>query len=217
MVPKLLLLNAEIDGLVDVKKANLEKIRKTYDAAIVAASRAGFVQDAALANERAGVCFLDLGDEFWAQTYIVRARSLCYDWGARGKVKAIVREHLKFFADEKTDQITKATDEDMSQSAASRSKLSSNTDTFVDDATPSSNFSRNASQKLSSRSTSHRGVQKFDPRVMERHGSVTFDPQQQGSSLHSFGDSGSFPLGAGDSGSFPLGTRVPTTTAKAHA
>mmetsp|Transcript_10194 Transcript_10194/g.14859 ORF Transcript_10194/g.14859 Transcript_10194/m.14859 type:complete len:175 (+) Transcript_10194:3301-3825(+) len=53
------------------------------------AGRSGFVHDQALANERAGIFFLETNDEFWASFYLSRARDLYRDWGAQAKVDSM--------------------------------------------------------------------------------------------------------------------------------
>jgi len=70
---KLLLLIADYNALREKKE---KSARKDYDAAIVAASRAAFIQNAALGNERAGLWFASRSDEngqYWAKVYIERA------------------------------------------------------------------------------------------------------------------------------------------------
>jgi len=81
----LLLMNAEYDSL---SKSN-EDVKRSFDLAISAAGRSGFVHDQALANERAGIFFLETNDEFWASFYLSRARDLYRDWGAQAKVDSM--------------------------------------------------------------------------------------------------------------------------------
>eukprot|EP00978_Attheya_sp_CCMP212_P037568 scaffold178671_cov68-Attheya_sp.AAC.2 len=57
-VHKLFLLNAEYDSL----KGKKNEVRMSYDKAISYESRAGFLQDTDLANERAGIFHIGLGD-----------------------------------------------------------------------------------------------------------------------------------------------------------
>jgi hypothetical protein len=61
--------------------AKPEDVRKAFDEAIKAAARLGFLHNQALANQRAGLYFLEQNDESWA-TYLSRARDLYCDWGA---------------------------------------------------------------------------------------------------------------------------------------
>lgn len=67
----LLLLEAENYSLK--KNADIAQVRQKYDEAISMSTRAGFVNDQALGNERAGLFFLKRGDLSWASTYIARA------------------------------------------------------------------------------------------------------------------------------------------------
>lgn len=84
-VHKLLLLEAEYASVNSGEKSKRDEIKKLYDSAISAASRSGFVHDAALANERAGIWFQSLDDDFWASSYLSRAHELYHEWGATAK------------------------------------------------------------------------------------------------------------------------------------
>lgn len=83
----LMLLRAE---LVAVTGANP---KKDYDLAISAAGRLGFLQMQALANERAGIFFLDHPESEHAEIYISRALDLYSQWGAIAKVKQMKRRY----------------------------------------------------------------------------------------------------------------------------
>lgn len=76
---------------------NHEKIRRAYDKAIASASRIGFSNDQALANEKAGTYFLeDVHGEtgtYWAQHYFESAYRLYHDWEAFGKSKDLQRKY----------------------------------------------------------------------------------------------------------------------------
>jgi len=80
----LLLLRAE---QLSLTSKSVDQVRKAYDSAVAAAGRLGFQQNQALANERAGIYFLDKGDSSWARTYLSRARELYEAWGSRSKLK----------------------------------------------------------------------------------------------------------------------------------
>jgi hypothetical protein len=67
-----------------------ENAKEAFDKAIAAASRAGFIQDAALGNELAGEHCLRLNDDFWSGLYFTRAYELYREWGAHLKAS-----HLK--------------------------------------------------------------------------------------------------------------------------
>ena len=84
------LLDAE---LLVVRKANASEVRDTYDRSIAMASRAGLVNDAALANERVGSYFLDKMDSHWASHYLTRAKELFDDWGASAKVHQMEKRY----------------------------------------------------------------------------------------------------------------------------
>lgn len=93
-VHKLQLLKAEYKAL---NGKDHDSVRHSYDAAISMASKAGFLQDSALANERAGLFFLQHGDEFWASVYLTRAHELYCEWGAQAKAGQIVSQHSAVF------------------------------------------------------------------------------------------------------------------------
>jgi hypothetical protein len=61
-------------------------VRRAFDDAIAVAARLGILSTQALANERAGVYFLEGGDQDWASTYFGRASLLYWEWGAKAKV-----------------------------------------------------------------------------------------------------------------------------------
>ena len=97
-VHKLWLLEAEYATLGGAKGSRREKIRSAYDSSISTASRAGFLHDAALANERAGIWFQTLGDNFWASSYLSRAYELYREWGAEAKADQLNRSRNLGFA-----------------------------------------------------------------------------------------------------------------------
>lgn len=94
-VHKLWILEAEYSTTLNVKKsrAQRDKIMRTYDTAVSAAARSGIIHDAALANERAGVWFKALGDEYWASSYLTRAHKLYHEWGARAKADHLLSQY----------------------------------------------------------------------------------------------------------------------------
>jgi hypothetical protein len=81
------LLEAEmafLDGRKDI--AN-----KMYQSSIVSAGRGAFVQDMALAHERAGFFHLEVdGDSYWAAHHFDRSIAAYRDWGAKAKVDQLV-------------------------------------------------------------------------------------------------------------------------------
>jgi hypothetical protein len=154
---KLMLLNAEFTAL-NVNDG--DRIRKMYDAAIVAASRSGFVHDAAIASQRAGMYCLDLGDTFWAAEYLTRALRLYSDWGAVGLVRALLPKYLPIL--EKEESVySEVTAEVLSFSAVPGTTTPHN---------PSGNGpARPLLQQGGRFSTSHRGVEHYDPGTARKH------------------------------------------------
>jgi hypothetical protein len=73
-----------------------EEVRKAFDQAISAASKTGFLQDAALANELCGEFFLKGEDLFWAKHYLTSAYNLYCDWGAGAKAAHLLRNRGAF-------------------------------------------------------------------------------------------------------------------------
>lgn len=65
-----------------------------YDEAIEAALEHGFIQDAALANERAGDFYQKQGKETIARSYRLEAYHLYRRWGAEGKAKRLRDQYL---------------------------------------------------------------------------------------------------------------------------
>jgi len=71
-------------------KLDQRETKEKFDEAISNAKRAGFLQDAAVANELCGEFFHRLGDDFWPQVYLTKAHDLYTDWGAKGKANQLV-------------------------------------------------------------------------------------------------------------------------------
>ena len=69
------------------RNSTTQEVQHWYDKSIAAARRAGFVHDAALANELAGQYFLEKYDADWASHYLKKAKTLFTDWGALAKVR----------------------------------------------------------------------------------------------------------------------------------
>ena len=83
------LLTCTNGALVDIKKA--------FDKSISTAGKAGFTQDAALANELAGEFFLKKGDDFWPHQYFSRAMELYREWGASAKIEQLKASRTFYF------------------------------------------------------------------------------------------------------------------------
>jgi hypothetical protein len=86
----LLHLKAELAVL---KNEPEEKVKSLFESAIVACRQAGFINTAALANERAALYFLNLGDHEWASYYLKNAGELYNDWGATAKSRQLVNDY----------------------------------------------------------------------------------------------------------------------------
>ena len=147
---KLILLNAEYEAL---SCRDPQKVRISYDSAIVAASRAGFANDAAIASERAGICLLELGDNYWAAEYLSRSFRLYAEWGAVG-----VSKHLL----SKYSTVLEVVEADGSEILSATTLDSSAKSSTLDASTP---YDRR-------RSTYHHGVEQYDPSSAEKHGSL---------------------------------------------
>ncbi|MGF6985189.1 PAS domain S-box-containing protein [Paraburkholderia atlantica] len=84
---KHLLLRAELDRL----NGHAMRAIRFYEHAARSAGEQGFVQDQALANERAAQCCLAAGLERAAYAYLREARDCYSQWGAHGKVEQLDR------------------------------------------------------------------------------------------------------------------------------
>jgi hypothetical protein len=93
----LLLLHAEA---LSGSSAESEVVRRSFDDAIAMAGRLGFLHNQALGNERAGVYFLEKGDNAWASTYLGRARRIFTEWGATAKANQMDLECRDLFKSE---------------------------------------------------------------------------------------------------------------------
>ena len=72
---------------LSTQKGKGNEVQRMYDKSIAVARRAGFLQDAALANELAGAYFLTKLDTDWASVYLRRSKAMFMDWGASAKVR----------------------------------------------------------------------------------------------------------------------------------
>ena len=72
---------------LSTRKGRDHEVQPMFDKSIAVARRAGFVHEAALANELAGVYFLNKLDTDWASVYLQRAKAMYTDWGASAKVE----------------------------------------------------------------------------------------------------------------------------------
>ena len=83
--------------LLSSKRGKREDVKKAFDKAIATAGKAGFTQDAALANELAAEYFLKIKDDYWPNQYLSRACELYNEWGAAAKVEQIKKVYATDF------------------------------------------------------------------------------------------------------------------------
>lgn len=92
--PVRLLLEAESATFVGNSNLHSEDVRKMFDKAIAAAIRSGFINFAAIANERAAEYMLDTcEDEYWGKSYMTNALDCYSRWGAKVKVSQIRQKY----------------------------------------------------------------------------------------------------------------------------
>jgi hypothetical protein len=77
-----LLLHAEH---LSLGRGAIDTVQQAYDKAIVSCGRLGFLHGQGLANELAGIHFLERGDRSWASTYLARSYGVFRQWGALSK------------------------------------------------------------------------------------------------------------------------------------
>jgi predicted ATPase len=171
---KLLLLKAELEAL---SQSDEKKVRQAYDRAIAAASRAGFLQDAALGNERAGLWFVNRSDDFWVKSYIERAYGLYSDWGAYGKAADLARRYQTVLLPDSTIMsaiLLGQTDEDTGLPyTVTRDGVTAVAGTQPPPLDGLSQEPRLRHPRSSS--TVFRGVQRFDGECAEQHKRISSD------------------------------------------
>ncbi|KAL9182917.1 hypothetical protein ACHAXT_004196 [Thalassiosira profunda] len=82
------------------KKMDVKTARSKYDAAISMAARAGFANDSALANERAGACCSSKGDSYWAGVYLSRAHKCWAEYGALAICGRLAARYPEYITDD---------------------------------------------------------------------------------------------------------------------
>jgi len=87
-VPALQLLRAELSAV-----QRHHRTAELFTSAIHSANRLGFVQDQALAHERAFMWYHKQGDSYWAGNHFNNALQMYIDWGAYAKVRAMVHTY----------------------------------------------------------------------------------------------------------------------------
>eukprot|EP00567_Pseudictyota_dubia_P018375 CAMPEP_0197433642 /NCGR_PEP_ID=MMETSP1175-20131217/1511_1 /TAXON_ID=1003142 /ORGANISM="Triceratium dubium, Strain CCMP147" /LENGTH=1363 /DNA_ID=CAMNT_0042962103 /DNA_START=42 /DNA_END=4133 /DNA_ORIENTATION=+ len=88
------LLEAESAALSGAKDRG--QIREKFNRAITTAGRHGFPQDKALANERAGLFFLSIGNDYWAGHYLTEAHKGYLDWEAFSKASQLTIKYADY-------------------------------------------------------------------------------------------------------------------------
>ena len=79
-----------------VVKRKRDRATRKFNDSISSAARAGYLQDRALAHERAGLFFLDEQDNYWASYHFERSIECYDDWGAKAKVDQLVEKYAAF-------------------------------------------------------------------------------------------------------------------------
>lgn len=83
-------------ALLEAEYAALRKkadVKHLFDTAIAMAGRSGFLQEKALANERAGLYFLGVDDYDWASHYLSGAHESYLEWGAKAKAEMLQAQY----------------------------------------------------------------------------------------------------------------------------
>jgi len=79
----------EADFASTLAKLGQDEIKAGYDKAIAAASRAGFIQDAALTSELAAVYFIRANDVYWTKHYLTQTFENFREWEAKAKLRQL--------------------------------------------------------------------------------------------------------------------------------
>ena len=88
---KVMLLKAENSALLLRSKKKVEYTKKAYASAILGARENGFVNDEAIANERAALFYQEIGDKRLFLCHILRSKVLYSSWGANAKVESLTK------------------------------------------------------------------------------------------------------------------------------
>jgi hypothetical protein len=98
--------------LLSCQKTTVSNVKDEFDKAIVAAEKAGFMQDAALGNELAGEFCLRTGDDFRSRAYFTNAQKLYKKWGADALVDHLRQLRGDYIDDRKTSRSSLRPSED---------------------------------------------------------------------------------------------------------
>ena len=90
-----LILEAEL-AAVSAKTEDTAVVKEKFDGAIRVAKRAGFLHDAALATELAGIFHMQIDDNISTSHYLTEAHGLYRSWGARAKVDELETRRRHF-------------------------------------------------------------------------------------------------------------------------
>jgi predicted ATPase len=84
-----------LDAEIAAAKLNNRSAEELYQSAIAAASRSGYLNDQALAHERAAVYFIETykNDHYWAAYHLGNAVHCYREWGAETKVAQLLKEY----------------------------------------------------------------------------------------------------------------------------
>ena len=115
-IHKYYLLEAE---LAKIKNISMDKILEMYDLSISAAYNHGFIQDEAIANERAGLYLKDSGKDILSKSYIRQSALTYIRWGALSKFNNLKNDFPEFLSDIHQD---KKNDESSETSSSSKLK-----------------------------------------------------------------------------------------------
>jgi len=75
---------------------NTKEADESFKKAQISATRAGFVQDTALAYELAGLHYIKIGDDYWARHNINLAHRAYLDWQAKAKAEHLQSKYPHF-------------------------------------------------------------------------------------------------------------------------
>jgi len=78
-----------LEAELAVLRGNKKKAKESFNAAIAASRKNGFLQDRALAHEMASAHFKAQGDEFWRNHHMECAKTCYQEWGCDEKVEQL--------------------------------------------------------------------------------------------------------------------------------
>ncbi|KAL3903771.1 MAG: hypothetical protein SGILL_010320, partial [Bacillariaceae sp.] len=118
--PYVSLLRAEEAATVNADDIN--KVRKAFDLSVVIAGRAGVLNIRALSNELAFKYFLGR-DPVTAKSYFTQALKLYAEWGAKAKVRHLIRKHGHILGSSRDESFIAACSGDSSRRSAGTAAL----------------------------------------------------------------------------------------------